>query len=261
MNSLFEPIKTESLKDVFVSKFEQLILSGKISIGEKLPSERELVNQLNVSRSVVHAGLLNLAAKELITINSNNGAIVNDFKKEGSLSILLPLVNYHGLKLRANTQKDLLAIRLLFETEAARLSASNRTAQHLEKMSDYISKEEKINDINPKEIATLDFEFHLIIMEASGNFFFPLLINSFKPIYLHLVEMFYSDPSVYETVFNYHKELYMAIKKQIKADCENIMAKLLQHGADHLELVINKKKSHEREYRHINIESTFETQQ
>jgi len=242
MNDLFEPIKKESLKDVFVSKFEQLILSGKISTGEKLPSERELVNQLKVSRSVVHAGLLDLAAKELITINQNNGAIVNDFKKEGSLSILLPLVNYHGLKLHANTQKDLLAVRLLFETEAARLSASNRTEQHLEKLADFISKEEKINNLIPKEIAKLDFKFHYTIMEASGNFFFPLLINSFKPIYLHLVEMFYSDTSVYETVLNYHKKLYNAIKNKNETDCKNIIESLLKHGAEHLEQLIIKKK-------------------
>ena len=242
MENLFEPIKTESLKDVFVARFEQLILSGKISVGEKLPSERELVNQLKVSRSVVHAGLLDLAAKELITINLNTGAVVNDFKKEGSLSILLPLVNFHGINLPGKTQKDILAIRLLFETEAARLSASNRTTQHLKKLEEYILNEENASDLDPKEIAKLDFEFHLIIMEASKNFFFPLLLNSFKPIYLHLVELFYSDTSIYETVFNFHKDLFLVIKGKNKVDSENIMRKLLNHGAEHLEKLINNKK-------------------
>lgn len=241
MNNLFEPLKTDSLKDVFVSKFEHLILSGKLSVGEKLPSERELVNQLKVSRSVVHAGLLDLAAKELIIINQKTGAIVNDFKKEGSLSILLPLVNYHGLKLPTNTQKDLLAIRLLFETEAARLSAANRTEQHIESLAKAISKEDKLQELNTKEIAALDFEFHFTIMEASGNFFFPLLLNSFKPIYLDLVELFYSDAMVCETVFNYHKELYLAIKNQNEAACKSIMTTLLNHGAEHLEQMINNK--------------------
>ncbi|MBN1119402.1 MAG: FadR family transcriptional regulator [Bacteroidales bacterium] len=241
MNDLFEPIKTDSLKDVFVSKFEQHILSGKLPIGEKLPSERELVNQLKISRSVVHAGLLDLAAKELITIKPGAGATVNDFKKEGSLSILLPLVNYHGLRLQASTQKDILAIRLLFETEAARLSAQNRTDQHLENLLKYISEEDNTEQINPKEIAELDFEFHLVIMEASGNFFFPLLLNSFKPIYLHLVELFYSNTSVYDTVLSFHKELYSAIEQQNETESKKIMTKLLKHGAEHLEQIINKK--------------------
>ena len=241
MDNLFEPIKTESLKDVFVSKFEQLILSGEIPAGERLPSERELVNQLKVSRSVVHAGLLDLAAIELITLKQPTGAIVNDFKKEGSLSILLPLVNYHGLNIKPKTQKDIIDIRLLFETEAARLSSVNRTEQHLNDLFEIILEEENVEHVNPKKIAELDFRFHLKVMEASGNFFYPLLLNSFKPIYLHLVELFYSDTSVCKTVFNYHKELHMAIKQQNEVDCVKIMIKLLKHGAEHLEQIINKK--------------------
>ena len=240
MIELLEPIKTDSLKDVFVSKFERLIISGEIPAGEKLPSERELVNKLKVSRSVIHAGLLTLAAKELITIKPQTGAIVNDFKKEGSLSILLPLVNYHGLKLRPDIQQDIIDIRLLFETEAAGLSSINRTKEHLKELSDIIFEEKKESQVNPQEIAKLDFKFHFLIMEASGNFFYPLLLNSFKQIYLHLVELFYSDTSVSETVFNYHNELYAAIKRKDKDDSKKIMTELLNHGAEHLERVINK---------------------
>lgn len=241
MNDIFEPIKTESLKDIFVSKFEQLILSEKLSAGEKLPSERELVNQLKISRSVIHAGLLELASRELITIKPNTGAIVNNFKKEGSLSILIPLANYHGLKLQTSTQKDLLAVRLLFEKEAVSLSATNRTNLHLENLAYLISKEKNIAKLNPKKIAEIDFEFHLTIMQASGNFFYPLLLNSFKPIYLNLVELFYYDTTVCKTVFNYHNELYLAIKDQNKKECKKIMTKILTHGAEHLQQIINNK--------------------
>jgi len=42
MKILLKPLKTESLTEIFVSRFEELILSGELSIGQKLPSEREL---------------------------------------------------------------------------------------------------------------------------------------------------------------------------------------------------------------------------
>jgi len=63
MQELLKPIRTESLKDVFISRFEELILSGSFPVGQKLPSERELALQLGVSRPVVHEGLVDLAAK------------------------------------------------------------------------------------------------------------------------------------------------------------------------------------------------------
>ncbi len=55
MQELLEPIRTESLKELFIKRFEELILSGKFPIGQKLPSERELALQLNVSRPVANA--------------------------------------------------------------------------------------------------------------------------------------------------------------------------------------------------------------
>jgi len=231
MNELLKPIKTESLKDIFVSRFEKLIISGKLSAGEKLPSERELVNRMKISRSVVHAGLLELASKELLTIKPQTGAVINDFKKEGTLSVLLPLVNYHGLKIKPNIQKNIIALRMLFETEAARLASQNRKEKHLKNLADIIIKENETELENIKEIAQLDYTFHLTIMEASGNFFFPLLFNSFKQIYLHLVELFYSDTKVCKRVFNYHKELYVAIKQKDKDSSDRIMTELLKHGA------------------------------
>ena len=54
---LLEPLKTDSLVEAFVKRFEELILSGKITIGQQLPSERELAKTLGVSRPVVHDGL------------------------------------------------------------------------------------------------------------------------------------------------------------------------------------------------------------
>ena len=68
MQVLLKPIRTESLKELFIRRFEELILSGKFPIGQKLPSERELALQLNVSRPVVHEGLVDLAAKGLVTM-------------------------------------------------------------------------------------------------------------------------------------------------------------------------------------------------
>ncbi|MBU1181685.1 MAG: GntR family transcriptional regulator, partial [Proteobacteria bacterium] len=53
-----KPVKADSLKDVCVTRFEELIISGKLFPGQKLPSERELAMQLGVSRPVVHEALV-----------------------------------------------------------------------------------------------------------------------------------------------------------------------------------------------------------
>ncbi|VAW29281.1 hypothetical protein MNBD_BACTEROID07-1494 [hydrothermal vent metagenome] len=242
---ILEPITTESLKDVFVSRFEELILSGKISIGEMLPSERELAAQLKVSRPVVHEGLIELALRGLVTIRPRSGTVVNDFRKEGSIPLLLSLLNYQGT-LDPKIQEDILGMRLLFENEMVRLCAKNRKPEHLRQLEEIVHKEETTERNQYREVAELDYEFHQIIALASGNFIYSLLLNSFREIYLHLSTLFFSDPEVCTVVFDAHKKIVEAVRQQDEERAVRIMTKLLNHGAEHLEIIINENQTKNR---------------
>ena len=94
MREMLQPLRAASLKDVFIERLEELILSGKVSMGEKLPSERALALQLGVSRPVVHSGLVELAARGLVTLTPRVGAVVNDYRRQGSLALLNSLISY-----------------------------------------------------------------------------------------------------------------------------------------------------------------------
>ncbi len=242
---LLEPISTESLKQVFVSRFEELILSGRFSIGETLPSERELATQLKVSRPVVHEGLIELALRGLVTIRPRSGTVVNDFRKEGSIPLLLSLLNYHGT-LDPKIQQDILEMRMLFENEMVRLATQNRTEEHLNQLEEIIHQETIINRDDYQEVATLDYKFHQIIALASDNFIYSLLLNSFREIYLHLSTLFFSDPEVCTVVFDAHKEITEAVLEQDEERAVRIMTKLLNHGAEHLEIMIKRNQTKNR---------------
>ena len=234
MQELLKPIRTESLKDVFIKRFEELILSGKFPVGQKLPSERELALQLGVSRPIVHEGLVDLAAKGLITLIPRVGTIVNDFRKEGSLSLLTSLVNYHQGYLEPGLLVSLLDMRLLFEVETARLAAANRNQEQLDSIRALLQEEDSINHQDVESISELDFDFHHLIALASGNRIYPLLLNSFKHCYLNLAGQFFSDPIVVPVVFDFHKKMAKAIKDKSEKFAAGIMRRMLAHGAEHL---------------------------
>lgn len=234
MQELLEPIRTESLKDVFIRRFEELILSGAFPIGQKLPSERELALQLSVSRPVVHEGLVDLAAKGLVTLIPRVGTIVNDYRKEGSLSLLTSLVNYQQGALEPGLLTSLLDMRLLFEVETARLAALHRTREQLKSLYALVREEEQIDIYKVDEISELDFSFHHLVALASGNHVYPLLLNSFKHCYLNLAGQFFGDATVVPTVFSFHKEMVQAFEDKTEKTAARIMKRLLAHGAAHL---------------------------
>lgn len=240
MQELLKPIKVESLKEVFVSRFEALILSGQLSIGQKLPSERELAFQLNVSRPVVHEGLVDLAAKGLVTLKPRSGAVVNDYRKNGSPDILNSLFNYHKGQLEPGILSSILSMRILFEVETARMAAINRTEEQVASFEGLLQREQKLKHSDLEGLVEVDFEFHHLIALASGNLIYPLLMNSMKKIYTNLTRQFFEDPSVVQKTFAYHREMVVALKAGDVKSTVRVMKKMLKHGENHVNRMIDR---------------------
>lgn len=237
MIQLLQPLKSDSLKEVFVSRFEQLILSGEVSIGEKLPSERELSLRLGVSRPVVHEGLVELAAKGLVTIQPRKGTVINDFRREGSLALLNSLVNYQG-GLDPSLLESLLDMRQLFEVEVVRLAARSHTEDQKADLAQILLTEEKaLDDLDT--FSGLDFQFHHALAMASGNDLYPMLLNSFRQIYDHLAGQFYTVARVARTVLGFHREILDAVSARNEAAAADAMERMLDHGRKLLRQVID----------------------
>jgi GntR family transcriptional regulator, transcriptional repressor for pyruvate dehydrogenase complex len=234
MKGMLAPLKAESLKEVFISRFEDLILTGRLAIGQKLPPERELALQLGVSRPVVHEGLLELAVKGLVTMRPRVGTVVNDYRTQGSLAILESLVKFRQGDLEPELLKSLIDTRALMEIETARLACVNRTDEHLEQFRDILARERALAPADLEGITRTDFEFHHLIALASGNLVYPLLVNSFRPVYTAFTAIFFSDPVVLPFTFEFHERLVEAIAGKDPEKAVKIMTEVLAHGEDHL---------------------------
>ena len=243
MMNLLSPIRTESLVSVFVSRFEELILSGQLGIGQRLPSERELAQRLGVSRPVVHEGLVELQAKGLVSLMARKGAYVNDYRQVGSLPILESLIAYKNGALEPGLFESLLEMRTLFELETVRLAAKKRTEEHLRRFDAIIDEEQRCAETDPSRITGLDFELHHLIAIASGNLIYPLIMNSFRPVYTNLTGKFFTNTGVIPEVINFHRELVGALAARDVHESERIMKALLDHGVRFLKRAIAAEKN------------------
>jgi fatty acid metabolism transcriptional regulator FadR len=231
---MIKPINTKSLKDLFVGQLEEHILSGYFRSGEKLPAERDLAVKMGVSRPVVHEGLVELAAKGLVTMRPRHGCIVNDYRKEGSLGLLKTMFRLGDEKIGRELLSGLLEMRLLFEVENARLSALNRTGEQLKALFTIVENEEKTPVQDSASITALDFEFHHLTAVASGNVVYPLMLNSMKSTYIKLAQIFFSNPGVIPDVVTFHKNMADAVAQQDPDSAMQVMKKMILHGERHL---------------------------
>lgn len=233
-----QPIIHRSLKDEFIERFESLILSGKFSPGERLPSERELGSLFGVSRPVVHEGLRALESRGLVTIRSRKGSLVNDYRREGSIEMLLSILNYSGGRLSASLFDGVLEMRLLFEVETARLSAMRRTDEQLCGLRAIVDREGSTRQPTADEVAGIDYEFHLAVAIASGNEIYPLLLNSFRRIYQTILDTFFADASVVQPVFSFHAKLVDAIARRDELAARDTMLDLLAYSERNLRRIL-----------------------
>ena len=82
---MFKKLTAPTLKELFVQELEALILSGELAIGQKLPSERDLAQKMQISRSVVNDGLAEMARRGFLEISPRQGTVVADFHRNAFL--------------------------------------------------------------------------------------------------------------------------------------------------------------------------------
>jgi GntR family transcriptional repressor for pyruvate dehydrogenase complex len=237
MENAFQPLKVQSLKEACIRRMEELVLSGELKIGERLPAERDLAARIGVSRPVLHEALVDLNAKGLVEILPRRGVFVSDYRRSGSMTILSSLLAYRDGNLDPSVTQSLIDMRLVVEKETARQAALHRTKEQLTEFHELLIEEANFACRGPQSLTDLDFKFHLLIAIASGNIVYPLIINSFKDVYTSLTgrffSMYYGTPII-EAVKQFHIQLMEAIDLQKADQAAHIMTLMLKHGEAYL---------------------------
>ena len=156
-------IKVESPVDLIISQIKELISSGAIKPGEKLPPERKLAEHLGVSRGQVREAINKLKFYGILKVRPQSGTEVAGIGIQAIEGLITDI-----LKIEKHDFKSLVDTRVLLEKEAARLAAIHRTDDDIVKMSNALDLYENV--LSSKNTAVEeDLLFHIKIAEASGN--------------------------------------------------------------------------------------------
>ena len=184
----FSKLTSPSLKDLFIKELETMILSGKLTIGEKLPPERELAKSMQVSRAVVNSGISELARKGFLNIKPRVGTFVADYRRNGTMETLMSIMNYNGGRLREAEIRSILELRIALDSLAVELCIPIIKDDEIEILKKYINEMEETD--SPEVASEIAFRFQHELALLSGNTLIPLIFTSFKVPILSLWERF-----------------------------------------------------------------------
>lgn len=179
----FEPLCVPNALDVFEQQIESMIISGDLKIGDRLPTESELAESMQISKSIVHTGITNLSRKGFLRIVPRHGVYVANYVEYGTADTLMAIVRYHGGRMDKQMITSIIHTRLALESLVLRNLAANHTEEQLEKPLRILAEiRASLNGPNPPDNTwvgeMLHQEYHALNI-ISGNLLLPILLNSF----------------------------------------------------------------------------------
>lgn len=174
--NVFEPVGHESVVDEVVSQIEDLIVGGVLRQGMKLPSERMLAEQMNVSRPKLREALKRLEEQDLLQVRHGGGTFVAPLMGEAMSPALLDLYSRHK-----GAFFDYLAYRREQESIAARWAAEIATNADKEIIAIFLDRMDTAHATQDSTAAhKADVGFHSAIVDATHN---STLIHMMASIY------------------------------------------------------------------------------
>jgi GntR family transcriptional regulator, transcriptional repressor for pyruvate dehydrogenase complex len=148
-----------------VERLKDFIVSRRLAEGDRLPSERALAQELDVSRNTVREALGVLGRVRVLDIRPGAGAFVTNFAPATLLDTVSFMIDF----LPRATLLDLVTLRRVIEAETAALAAARMTPDDLGRLEDCFARMARVPVDDVEATAALDIEFHGIINDASGN--------------------------------------------------------------------------------------------
>ncbi|MDR1238346.1 MAG: GntR family transcriptional regulator, partial [Propionibacteriaceae bacterium] len=165
--------KPRRLPELVADQIESMIFSEGLAPGDQLPTEAQLVEEFDVSRTVVREAARIVEQRGLVQIRSGSGMVVAAVESA-------PVARHYALLMRVNpsTWANLMEVRMLFETQITGLAALHREHACLTELDD--SLEAVRQHSGDYELCLReDVRFHSLVTGACGN---PIMATLVDPI-------------------------------------------------------------------------------
>ena len=180
----FEKISIPSAKECFFENIKSKILTGELSPGQKLPSERELSERTVINQSAIHLAIKDLERTGFLDIVPRHGTYVADYIASGNYDTLHEILRSGEQHMTRERIVSLVETRNAIEGGALIRLAASHSDEDIRVLEEYIERFKAVRGqgLGADELGTMTKEFHYLICRLSGNEVFILLMNSFTEI-------------------------------------------------------------------------------
>ena len=199
-------VKRYSLSQQVADQLEQQIVNGTYAVGDRIPTEPQLVEMFSVSRNTLREAIQSLTSAGILEVKQGDGTYVRATNRFHA---------HMSMEFQQVSLSNILEARNALEITIAHLASQRRTDEDLVKIHELLVARQTSEDVE-KEDTQVDIAFHMAIAEASHNKILNDLYCSIST-YLesHIAERQQKTELNPDQIDALHEQLYLAIRDQL----------------------------------------------
>jgi DNA-binding FadR family transcriptional regulator len=195
-----------ALTDEAIDKMKQMIISGRVRPGEKLPREADLAAELGLSRNSLREAVKALTLVNVLDVRQGDGTYVTSLAPSLLLEAISFIVDFH----RDDTVLAFLEVRRILEPAAAALAATRMTEEDRAALGKVLEVVDATTSV--EELVAADLEFHRQIAVGAGNPVLASLVDNMSaPTTRARIWRGMTEPRALERTLAEHRAIYNAI--------------------------------------------------
>ena len=220
----FKPVSRGiTLSEQVAHQIVDIISSGQIKSGQKLPSENQLCKSLHVSRPTLREALKSLAYVGMVRMQAGEGCFVAEGPHK-----FLDRVFHHSL---LNTERDVSELtdaRVLVEMELTSLCAQRRTEEDLRRLEFLISEMQRSVEKGGEGFLVLDMDYHFAIAHGSQHRVLGQLLGTIRGLLMDYISKGLQVPGSAAGALEQHQKIFEAIEQRNSRQARALMRSHLE---------------------------------
>lgn len=167
---------SDSVVDRAVKQIMESIVSGKLKMGDKLPSEHELVETMSISRNSLREAIKILSAMGIVDVRRGDGTYVCKTCKPTVLDSMI-----YGMLMEVSGDQEIIELRQLLDENILTLALKKCSVEEIDELQGMIGEMEELFEQGKiEEAAKKDYDFHMKLSQCARN---PLLEHIVAGVY------------------------------------------------------------------------------
>lgn len=203
----------------------------RLQPGDRLPSERSFAERLGLSRNAVREALAMLVTLRMVESRPNSGIYLRHIERESSFEAMVMLTDMGAIPTPAEVAETM-EVRVHLETLSVQLACERRTDEDLARLAAILQRTDDVL-AERGNIAKVDTEFHVALVDATHNSVLVRLLNAFYCLTARRRERLFSEHTQGVTSAREHARLVQHIRARDTRKAQALIRKHMERARNY----------------------------